>query len=364
MKKILLVATEYAPGMIPFAASIIKLLKDKEGENILKVYCITVNGLKLNYYKELAGVSNVVYIDYPQNKVIKLIYKFYPFAIIRTIENLVRTKKIDIIHFLTGDFSIFPYIFFSKQKDKIYYTVHDLHPHESEMSFWGRILHRYVLWAQKKNRRLSKHLTTSSYQQFLELKQSYSNKDVTFMHFPSLVTDIIVIGNKIVPETRGLENYILFFGTVDYYKGIDLLINAYEKSIIANKYKLVIAGKGKLAFNNSNIIRINRFIEDEEIKDLFEKARVVVYPYRSATMSGVLSLAFYFQKDVLASEIPFFKEYENSSIHYFHVGDSEDLRLQLENILLSKRNMLKQSVYKNFYSSTLLFDDLKKIYKI
>ena len=34
-----------------------------------------------------------------------------------------------------------------------------------------------------------------------------------------------------------------------------------------------------------------RFIEDEEVAYLFKKAKFIVYPYRSATMSGVLSLA-------------------------------------------------------------------------
>ena len=69
------------------------------------------------------------------------------------------------------------------------------------------------------------------------------------------------------------------------------------------------AGKG-IQYFDTNIqkgeIRINRFIEDSELKYLYENAAIVVYPYRSATMSGVLSLAYYFKKKVVSIGYSFF----------------------------------------------------------
>ena len=92
-----------------------------------------------------------------------------------------------------------------------------------------------------------------------------------------------------------VKEYILFFGTVDKYKGVDLLVDAYC-NLTCKSLKLVIAGRGfDIETHNENIIRINRFIEDEEVAYLFKKAKFIVYPYRSATMSGVLSLAYYFK---------------------------------------------------------------------
>lgn len=111
-----------------------------------------------------------------------------------------------------------------------------------------------------------------------------------------------------VAELQNTSDYILFFGAVDHYKGVDILISAYNRHPESDKHKLVIAGLGNLdKITEPNIIRLNRFIEDAEIRDLFTKAAIVVYPYRSATMSGVLSLAFYFRKKVVMSDVPFSK---------------------------------------------------------
>jgi len=93
------------------------------------------------------------------------------------------------------------------------------------------------------------------------------------------------------------EKTILFFGRIEEYKGLDNLLNIIQ---LFNKnrlnYNFIIAGKGKienmekfLTFKNVTII--NRFIEDEEIKNLFRKATFTILPYNSATQSGVIILS-------------------------------------------------------------------------
>ena len=160
-----------------------------------------------------------------------------------------------------------------------------------------------------------------------------------------MITQQIQEGNKKVIELLNENNYILFFGTVDEYKGVDLLIHAYINSKSLNGIKLVIAGKGLTFGNvvnrNKNIIRINRFIDDSEVKDLFSKALFVVYPYRSATMSGVLSIAYYFKKRVLLSKIPFFLENATSISSFFEASNELDLQKQME--LMTNQNVSDES---------------------
>lgn len=60
------------------------------------------------------------------------------------------------------------------------------------------------------------------------------------------------------------------------------------------------------AVGEINVIMINRYIKDTEIRYMYEQAACVVYPYISATQSGVLSLAFYFRTPTLTSDVPFF----------------------------------------------------------
>lgn len=364
MKKILFVATEFAPGMVPFASTIINTLKKC---NELDVYAIVVDNDKRQYYSQISDKQNIKFINYPNNKLVKLIYKFYPLNIINEINYSLKHQSFDAIHFLTGDFSLYLYIRMIVNKSNLYYTVHDLSPHESNsMSLCGKLLHKYVIFATRKNRELIHNLTTSSISQLETLKKLYPHKNILFTRFPSLVTDCIKKGAKNVYETKGLSEYILFFGTVDYYKGVDLLVKAYKQSAAYGVFKLVIAGRGNVSmFEDKNIVCINRFIEDEEIKDLFEKSKVVVYPYRSATMSGVLSIAFYFKRKVIVSDLDFFKFYKSGDTEFFKAGNEKDLIIKLSNLVKddAESKFLVNTSYTKFYSSRILINDYLALYE-
>lgn len=95
------------------------------------------------------------------------------------------------------------------------------------------------------------------------------------------------------------KKYILFFGRIEKYKGIDILYKSFcESQELQKEYTLVIAGKGRFLMQqnerNLNILFINRYIKDTEVGYLFKNAAAVVYPYISATQSGVLSLSCFF----------------------------------------------------------------------
>ena len=107
-----------------------------------------------------------------------------------------------------------------------------------------------------------------------------------------------------------INNYYLFFGRIDKYKGIADLCKAYTKLPVElkDKHKLAIAGSGQfsdleksLIENDCNIIALNRFIEDSEMVWLYEHAKVVVLPYIEASQSGVLPIAYHFSKPVIVS---------------------------------------------------------------
>ena len=366
--KLLFIASEFASGMIPFAANIINTLSK---DNHFEVYALVVNSGRQSYENVLQDLDekHLFQIEYPKNKIIKLVYKFYPFSIVHAITELDKKIQPDIIHLLTGDFTLAPYFLFHKITGKWYYTVHDLHPHE--VSYNGiaqTMLQKYIEWGYKILRNRIKNLTTSSQAQYNELKNIYPDKHIGFTHFPSLITRQIQQGNKQVVELDGEQNYILFFGRVDEYKGVDLLIKAYVNSERLQDHKLVIAGKGldfsNLIKGNANIIRINRFVDDLEIRDLFCKSLFVVYPYRSATMSGVLSIAYYFKKTVLLSSIPFFIENKTLSSVFFECCNIDDLKDKMESMLSRDTvNDISENYYEAIYSEKILIGDYKSLYK-
>jgi len=114
--------------------------------------------------------------------------------------------------------------------------------------------------------------------------------------------------------------YILFFGFVRAYKGLDLLIEAFADSRLRNKkIKLVIAGEFYedstpyidliRKFNLENeIILFDRFINDNEVNLFFSVADLIVQPYRNATQSGVTQIAYHFEKPMVVTNVGGLKE--------------------------------------------------------
>ena len=111
------------------------------------------------------------------------------------------------------------------------------------------------------------------------------------------------------------NSYILFFGFIRAYKGLDLLIEAFSAEKLRNRgIKLIIAGEFYeddkpyrdliKKFNiGSDILIFDKFIRDEEVALFFSIADLVVQPYRSATQSGVTQIAFHFEKPMLVTDV-------------------------------------------------------------
>lgn len=109
------------------------------------------------------------------------------------------------------------------------------------------------------------------------------------------------------------DGFMLFFGRIDKYKGIEDLCRAYSSLSLElqKRLKLVIAGKGafsaaekQLIENNRRIITINRFVEDGEMLWLMEHAQMVALPYIEATQSGVLPIAYHYGKPAVIRNLP------------------------------------------------------------
>ena len=110
-------------------------------------------------------------------------------------------------------------------------------------------------------------------------------------------------------------NYLLFFGFIRAYKGLDLLIQALADSRFRTKnLKLIIAGefyeddkpyKDLIKKNNleDEIILFDHFINDNDVAVFFSAADLVVQPYRNATQSGVTQIAYFFEKSMLVTDV-------------------------------------------------------------
>ena len=114
--------------------------------------------------------------------------------------------------------------------------------------------------------------------------------------------------------------YLLFFGFIRNYKGLDILIRAFSDSRLRGKnLKLLVAGEfyeNETLYRNlvresgleKDVIFYDHFIENTEVGLFFSGADLVVQPYKSATQSGVTQIAYYFDKPMLVTNVGGLKE--------------------------------------------------------
>jgi glycosyltransferase involved in cell wall biosynthesis len=108
-----------------------------------------------------------------------------------------------------------------------------------------------------------------------------------------------------------LTAVVLCFGLMRPYKGIDVLLEAWRgiegaELLIAGLPRMDIAALRAAA--PANVTFDARFIPDEQLRDYFRRAALVVLPYREIDQSGVLFTALAFGKPLLLSDVGGFPE--------------------------------------------------------
>ncbi len=104
------------------------------------------------------------------------------------------------------------------------------------------------------------------------------------------------------------NRYVLFFGLIRDYKGLDLLLDAWAQLRRAGRTegrRLIVAGEfytarepylNRIADNGlqDEVLLHDRFIPDDDVKYYFSAADFLVQPYKTATQSGVTQIAYQF----------------------------------------------------------------------
>jgi glycosyltransferase involved in cell wall biosynthesis len=120
-------------------------------------------------------------------------------------------------------------------------------------------------------------------------------------------------------------DYLLFFGRLSQYKGIDLLLDAIPKVLKSFPHqRFVIAGnpsydfdlnKEKIEATLPNVQIINGYLKINELSDLILGSKFVICPYRDATQSGVLTSSMALGKMSVATNVGSFPEYVTDGVN-------------------------------------------------
>ena len=147
--------------------------------------------------------------------------------------------------------------------------------------------------------------------------------DIFDTHKPRLLCPHPIYDNFGSPVSReeacrhlGLDTgsrYLLFFGLIREYKGLDWLLEALGDKTLAGRddFRLIVAGEfygdprryyelGKPL--GDRVIWRTGFVPDGEVRYYFCAADLIVQPYKTATQSGVTQIAYHFEKPMLVTD--------------------------------------------------------------
>lgn len=234
------------------------------------------------------------YINFIPNLLFFMIFEW------RRIKKVINSAKIDFAYIPMSSYWC-PFVYNKTKEYRTFFTMHDVIPHGNKKSFAWRI-NNYV--AKKAD-------------DIIILSDCFREKIISEYKKTTDRVLTLQIGQQNYyfsdsQKTTKDENfYIIFYGRILDYKGLDILLEAFH--LLEPKYKnikLVIAGSGDLSKYNtllssideSNVILMNRWIKDEEVPEIFNHEKsITVLPYKNATQSGVIPIAMMAKSLVICS---------------------------------------------------------------
>ncbi len=188
------------------------------------------------------------------------------------------------------------------RRAKLVLTVHDPIPHLGS----DTAIRRRTQWATQRIRLMANALLVHGADCVRQLKDILPSR----AHHVHAV-EHGVLGDMIPQIQNQPKISFLFFGRIQAYKGLGVLIEA-AKLLQSKKleFEIKIAGKGQDLdqyrdyIKSSNIFTLeDKYIPVQDIALLFAKASAIVMPYLEATQSGVAALAIAAQIPLIASAV-------------------------------------------------------------
>ena len=143
------------------------------------------------------------------------------------------------------------------------------------------------------------------------------------------------INPKILELINSDDKYLFFIGTKERRKGIYLMLDLAKKmknNKINIPYKIVLAGADLFGFDDfheevkhlDNIIDFKQISEDEKAV-LYQNCTAVLYPSLLEGFGIPLLEGAFYNKPIIASDLPVFKEVMGNNYFSFKTGDSNSL---------------------------------------
>ncbi|WP_159639317.1 glycosyltransferase family 4 protein [Erysipelothrix anatis] len=212
---------------------------------------------------------------------------------------ILKKEKIKCVYFESTHVWNLPIILYSKMKKiEVYHALHDVIPHDGDsQSYFVKKLQEMII-------KLSDMILVRSEVSvpiFKELNPKYSEK-CRYLPLWREWNDLTIISES------NPNPYLLFFGRLNKYKGLDDLIKIIEM-LPDIKFKVVgrasneVVSEIEALRSFRNVEMDLEYVSDEAMESYFRKANAVILPYQSATQSGVIIDAYNCGTPVIAYDV-------------------------------------------------------------
>lgn len=319
--------------------------------------------LKNKKIKEYKGTKIITIPTINKKGLDALVYSFFASIV-------ASFKKYDILHYhAEGSCAMLwiPHIL----KKKIVVTIHGL---DWKRAKWGGFASKYIKFGEEMAVKYADEIIVLSKGVQKYFKETYG-RDTIFI--PNGVNKPTIREPEIIKEKYGLDTneYILFLARIVPEKGLDYLIDAYNK-LNTNK-KLVIAGgashtNGYLeeirekVNKNRNII-LTGFVQGQELDELYSNCFLYCLPSDVEGMPISLLEAMSYGKNCLVSNIEENTQVVENMATTFEKSNVEDLKEKLEECLKEK-DRYNSVVLQNYILTKYNWDDVikkvERVYKV
>lgn len=202
-------------------------------------------------------------------------------------------------------------------------TVHDLLPHDQHSKL-NIVLYRLIY-------RIPHYLVVHTEKMKTELIGSFNIEDKKIIVMQHGLNDIVPDHNKEKCECREILNIpkdkcvLLFFGRIVRYKGVDILLEAFE--LLDERFVLLIVGmandpgygeeiKQRIDHNarRNSIFLHSGWVENDVVATYFRAADTLIIPYKHIDQSGLVFLALRFGLPIIAFNVGALKEYIKNGV--------------------------------------------------
>jgi len=261
-------------------------------------------------YPRLLFPGKTQYFDFEGKQSKAMINSINPFSWKKTVK-FINSQTPDVVIFQYWMPFLAPCLGFiakrlRKKRVKVISVLHNVKPHENHIG--DKRLSRYFL---KQN------------DGFVVMSKAVRDDLLSFIPDAKYILHPFPIDSQFGDSIDQIEarkkigipldkKVLLFFGLIRNYKGLDLVVDAFNK--LSDEYFLVIAGESYGKFDNyqkqidsntnkERIMKHIKFIADDQVSFFISAADLNVLPYKTATQSAVVAMAYQFDLPVLVTDV-------------------------------------------------------------